>query len=100
MSQQDLLQRLEQHGKQFMFQFDDYEDNEESLKEEPKQKSNNTNQKKKKATVEPKSKNITVFREPGVIEETILGSINHKSLDGTEEYVTYADQVFTFLLVK
>jgi vacuolar-type H+-ATPase subunit I/STV1 len=103
----EALRRLEQHGKQFMLQFDDYEENDSEEENEEQIDDNNeeTNQimkqlktvssknvKKEAAklqsnrnpTVENRPKNVTIFREPGVLLPS--DSIKHKSLDGTEEY--------------
>jgi hypothetical protein len=96
----EALRKLEEHGRQFMHMFDDYESgNSEPEIEEPvveeeeeiveqlktiKSKKKKTEPVKKLVhTVPNLPKNVTIFVEPGLNVE----SIQHKSLDGNEEYV-------------
>jgi hypothetical protein len=97
----EALRKLEEHGRQFMHMFDDYEsgNSEPEIEEEPVVEEEEeivkqlTTMKSKKKKAEPVKKlvhtvpnlpkNVTIFVEPGLNVE----SIQHKSLDGNEEYV-------------
>ncbi|KAL0486872.1 hypothetical protein AKO1_001223, partial [Acrasis kona] len=100
----EALRRLEQHGKQFMLQFDDYESNEESEPEVEQDSSsdeevNNTMLQTSTTKLGPQKPVIqqpktTIFFEPGLVS-TSSSIEGHKSLDGKEDdvAVTARDKV-------